>query len=279
MRAVHGQPGLSVKFWGVRGSIPTPSVNNLGYGGNTPCIEVRSDNGVMAIDGGTGARKLGMHLQEKLAGKTLKLHLLLTHFHWDHIQGLPFFMPLYSAENEICFRSGRPPEQVKEVLEGQMSSPYFPVGFERLAARRSFVDSGSQMLQDLNLSVHAFPLNHPQSATGYRIEMDGRVITHASDVEHGDKRLDFILRDYAHNSDVLIYDAQYTPEEYESKRGWGHSTWLEATRISRDCGVKRLVLFHHDPSHDDEKMDQIVEQARSHFDNTDAAREGWEIVL
>jgi ribonuclease BN (tRNA processing enzyme) len=125
------------------------------------------------------------------------------------------------------------------------------------------------------LNVYQFPLNHPQGASGYRIEKDGAVIVHASDVEHGEPRMDSILREHAQNADVLIMDAQYTPEEYESKRGWGHTTWLEATRVARDCGVKQLVLFHHDPGHDDRAINEILACAQRQFENTVAAKEGW----
>jgi len=155
-----------------------------------------------------------------------------------------------------------------------MSTPYFPVNFEFLSAKRSFVGQDTELFRYNGLQVHAFPLNHPQGATGYRIEHGGAVIVHASDFEHGDARMDHILRDHAQNADILIMDTQYTPAQYESKRGWGHSTWLEATRIARDCGVKQLVLFHHDPSHTDGMMDQIVECARGRFENTIAAKEG-----
>ena len=243
-----------------------------------PGIESPTGESVV-IDGGTGIRQLGLSLASKQAGKPLHLHCFLTHFHWDHIQGIPFLPLLYSPANTVTFHSSHTPDQAREVLEGQMSSPYFPVNFELLAARRHFVDVSEKPTKYGDLTVHAFPLNHPQGASGYRLERNGVAIVHASDLEHGNPHLDSVLREYAQNADVLVYDAQFTPEEYESRRGWGHSTWLEATRVAKDAGVKRLVLIHHDPSHDDAVLRNIRTEARQEFEHTDIAEEGWHIDL
>ena len=269
-----------VKFWGVRGSIPTPGLENLVYGGNTPCVEVRLPHGeILIIDGGTGVRQLGLSLVQSADEKPLALNFLMTHFHWDHVQGIPFFTPLYSAANEITFYSGRPAAQLQDILQGQMTHPYFPVDFNLLAARRAFEQVDSDGLKFGSVTVRCFPLHHPQGAFGYRIESHGAVLVHASDREHGHPKLDRVLIEHARDADVLIYDAQYTPDEYEQRRGWGHSTWLEAARVAKEAGVKQLVLFHHDPSHDDECIARITEDARTEFRNTEAAREGMTIEL
>ena len=270
---------LRLKFWGVRGSIASPSPTHMGVGGNTACLELRSPEGTIVIDAGTGVRGLGGRLQAESNGAKLQLHFLFTHFHWDHIQGLPSFAPLFSPETDIVFHSSLAPEHLKKVLQGQMSSPYYPIDLGDTPARKTFSDITQQGFQQCGMSVLPFPLHHPDGATGYRIESGGTVIVHASDFEHGDKSLDRKLREHAQNADILIYDAQYTPEEYDSHKGWGHSTWMEAARVARDCNVKRLVLFHHDPNHDDESMDAILREARSQFENTDIAREGWEITF
>jgi phosphoribosyl 1,2-cyclic phosphodiesterase len=270
---------VRLKFWGVRGSIPVAAYDFLGCGGNTACVELRTKDTILIIDAGTGIRRLGIELQREMLGPQLKVDLLLTHFHWDHIQGLPFFSPLYSPDTEVRFHSTRPASELRELLEGEMSHPYFPVSFELLPARRGFVDLTKNPIRLPHVSVHAFPMNHPQGATGFRIETGGRVITHASDLEHGNAEFDTILREYAQGSDVLIYDAQFTPDEYPARKGWGHSTWLEATRVARDCEVDRLILFHHDPAHEDTMMVDIVTQARKSFERTWAAQEGMEIFL
>lgn len=265
---------MHVKFLGVRGSVPTPTAENLGFGGNTTCLEVRSENNDrLVIDAGTGVRGLNRSPLDDSSDGNLQFHFLMTHFHWDHIQGLPFFAPLFQADSRIAFYSGKDSKTLQRILDVQLSEPYFPA-MKSVAATREFIEFGEHPFHHGRITIHPFPLNHPQGAWGYRMESGGAVMVHASDLEHGNPKLDSVLREYSQNADVLIYDAQYSSEEYESKKGWGHSTWLEATRVARDARVKHLILFHHDPIHDDEAIRGIVEQARRQFENTDAAREG-----
>jgi phosphoribosyl 1,2-cyclic phosphodiesterase len=265
---------IRLKLWGVRGSIPTPQAENMGYGGNTSCLELRlADNQSIVFDAGSGLRNLGAELLRESNGAHLDLKVFLTHFHWDHIQGIPFFAPLFSAGNRITFYS-HCNGSLEEILEGQMVRPYFPIDLASVAARRDFVDLNSQAATILGVTIRPFPLNHPQGAVGYRIETGKTVIVYATDLEHGHARLDTILREYAEGADLLIYDAQYTPEEYAQYSGWGHSTWREAARVAREAHVRRLVLFHHDPWRDDASLDEIGESARHSFDATALAREG-----
>jgi phosphoribosyl 1,2-cyclic phosphodiesterase len=265
---------ISLRFWGVRGSTPTPQLDNLGYGGNTSCLELRLADGQSIIfDAGSGLRNLGTKLLKEANGANLDLKVFLTHFHWDHIQGIPFFAPLFLPGNRVTFHS-HCNGSLEEILEGQMARPYFPIDLASVAARREFVEMDSQAMSFSGLTIRPFPLNHPQGAVGYRIESGRSVIVYATDLEHGDARLDAVLRDYAAGADLLIYDAQYTPEEYGRYRGWGHSTWVEGVQVARQSGARRLLLFHHDPAHNDTFLDQVGDAARAQFDGVDPAREG-----
>ncbi len=264
---------LDIAFWGVRGSTPTPIASNLGFGGNTSCFQIQSGRDSIIIDAGSGIRELG---------RTLKgvrdIDIFLTHFHWDHILGIPFFAPLFLPNFTVTFHSFPTPSEIQSRLHVQMSAPFFTLDFDQAAAKREFRDV-SQVFSKGALQVTAFPLNHPQGAVGYRVEAGARRIVIATDVEHGNAKLDKTLREYAEGADLLVYDAQYTPEEYEARRGWGHSHYAEAANVARDAGVKQLLLSHHDPTHTDTDMARIEQQARALFENTFAAREHQTISL
>lgn len=275
------EASVRLRFWGVRGSTPTPQVENLTFGGNTSCVEIRTAaNDCIIFDAGSGIRNLGQSLMKEAAGQPINVKLFLTHFHWDHIQGMPFFVPIYGPRNNVSFYTGIEGRPLQETLEGQMAKPYFPVDFDQVAAKRDFniIDPGAHV-ESNGVKVIPFPLNHPQNAAGYRIEVNGVVIVYATDYEHGHPKLDTVLRDYAQGADLLICDAQYTPAEYEKHRGWGHSTWLNGVHVARDAKAKQLFLFHHDPTHDDQQMMRITEDARMQFENTTAAWEGFAAVL
>ncbi len=268
---------LVLRFWGVRGSVPAPQPENLGFGGNTPCLEVRFRNGPPLIfDSGTGIRRLGLALlEEHSAGRA---HLFLTHFHWDHIQGIPFFSPLYSPRWQLTFYSALRPSALQRILDRQMKSPYFSAG-SAVRAERRYLQLRSGGVRFGDLRVRPFPLRHPDGAVGYRIDWPRGSIVYASDHEHGSAVHDAALRQHARGADILIYDAQYTPDEYARHEGWGHSTWLEGTRLVRHAQARRLILFHHDPQHDDCAVSDIEAEARTQFRNTIAAREGWSVTL
>jgi phosphoribosyl 1,2-cyclic phosphodiesterase len=267
---------LRLKLWGVRGSTPTPVRENLGYGGNTPCLEVRGGgNEIIILDAGTGIRSLGESLLEEFPREPLKLHIFLTHYHWDHIQGLPLFRPLYREDTSITFYAAARLGPVHDRLSAQMAAPYFPVNFDSIPAHVRFVDLDGAAVDAADLRVHSFPMNHPQGAAGYRIESAHGVIVYASDLEPGHPELDRVVRESSEGASALIYDSQFTPEEYLSHRGWGHSHWREAASVAHDAHVKQLILFHHDPMHSDAAIERIEGDARQLFENSLAAREGW----
>ena len=247
----------------------------MSYGGNTPCLEVQyGDLSPLILDGGSGLRRLGLDRAAKANGHGIDVHLLFSHFHWDHIQGLPFFAPLYQPNNSITFYSSKDPLDLKSILQRQMQPPYFPVDLSSIDERYRYCQIDSAGMPWGDLCIKPFPLRHPGGCTGYRIESPTSCVVYASDHEHGDATYDAILEEHAAGADILIYDAQYTPEEYANRQGWGHSTWLAGARVARAAGVRQLLLFHHDPVHDDRMLDEMVKRAGTEFEHTAAAREG-----
>lgn len=258
---------ISVRCWGVRGSIPTASRDTIGYGGNTPCVELRV-SGVEDIfiwDGGTGLRELGRALR-RMDGQ-VRGFLCFSHFHWDHIQGLPFFEPAYVAGNAFTLVGpAQPTADLVQILSGQMASVYFPVGLDQLGARLTFQEIGEGRLMLGGVEFDTMSSLHPGRALIYRLSHGGKRIVYATDNElplgwkaAGESsayEVERFLR-FFEGADVLIHDAQYTPEELERRRGWGHSAWSDALDIAVASGAKHLVLFHHDPDHGDGILDEI----------------------
>jgi phosphoribosyl 1,2-cyclic phosphodiesterase len=265
---------MNVRFWGVRGSIPTPEPDRLRYGGNTTCLEIGTPDPrePVIIDCGSGVRALGDELMNR---SVRRIHIMLTHFHWDHIQGLPSFAPLFQSGAEITIYSNRSTLEACLLLSAQMADPFFPVTFAELNSLVEFrqVECGKQFAIGA-LKVEPFLLNHPQGAVGYRLESEGRVVVHASDHESGVAEIDAGLIRAARGANLLVMDAQYTPEEYPAKIGWGHSSYAHAADAAQAAGVKQLMLFHHDPAHSDDFLDQMLADAQKCFAATGMACEG-----
>ncbi|CAD5979739.1 Ribonuclease Z [Planktothrix tepida] len=278
------QNQFTVHFWGVRGSIACPGSETVRYGGNTPCIEMRVGTERLIFDGGTGLRVLGQSL---LAQMPVTAHLFFTHYHWDHIQGFPFFVPAFIKINTFYIYGTIAPDgsTVQHRLNDQMLHPNFPVPLQIMGADLKFVDIsvGNSINISNEITVETALLNHPGEAVGYRVNWRNYSAAYVSDTEHFPDHLDENVLFLARNADVLIYDATYTDEEYHaektSKVGWGHSTWQEAVKIAKAAKVKRLVIFHHDPLHNDDFMDKIGEQVAEQFPNSLIAREGLSIQL
>lgn len=271
---------MKLRFWGVRGSVPTPHADRLRYGGNTTCLEFStpSSEEIVLIDAGSGLRALGEDLEQRPTVR--RIHILISHFHWDHIQGLPHFPPLFQPSAEIVFYSSYPAAQTCALLQAQMSDPYFPMAFEAVPAQTRFrqIARGKPFAAG-PFTVEAFALHHPQGAEGFRLEAEGRVIVHASDHEYGQPETDAVLVDLAREADLLIMDAQYTPREYAAKVGWGHSTYAQAAQLARQAAVRRLALFHHDPAHNDAFLDAMLADAKQLFPTSDMAREGCDLAV
>lgn len=264
---------MKIRFWGVRGSIAAPGPDTAAVGGNTSCVELVCGATRLVLDAGTGLRGLGQELVAR--EEATDVTLLLSHYHWDHIQGLPFFVPVYRKDTKLTVIGGANGVMgVRETLERQMSAPTFPVRLDEVGARLTMREARFGESFDVGeATVRVAKGNHPGGVLAYRVEHEGRSIVYATDTEHY-ACVDPALRALAEGADVLVYDAQYTQEEYAAKVGWGHSTWKAGTDLARAAGVGTLVLYHHDPMRSDEGVRRIEEAARSVFPDTVAAREG-----
>jgi phosphoribosyl 1,2-cyclic phosphodiesterase len=265
---------LTVRFFGVRGSIATPGAE-MTAGGNTSCLEVRAGDTRIILDAGTGLRVLG---NEQMARGGRHATILLSHLHWDHVSGLPFFTPMYVPGHRIEIASGpngvMPLEQAMREL---FRAPFFPVEFDDLGGTVSMRElRANERFTIGDITVTMARLNHPDPVYGYRLEHAGQSIVYATDTEHF-SCVDPTLRALASGADILIYDAQYTPDEYPSKVGWGHSTWQAGAELARAAAVPQLVLFHHDPMRNDAQLAALESAARAALPGTIAAREGLEL--
>jgi len=263
-----------VAFWGVRGSIAVPGTETLKYGGNTPCVSVEHDDTMLILDAGTGIRRLGLRLHKGARGKPLDIHLLVSHTHWDHIQGFPFFVPALIKGNQVSIYG--PPSVEKpldKVLRGQMDPQYFPVALGDLAASIRVTELRGEQFAIGPFQISSTYLNHPGVTLGFRIEVAGKVLVYAPDNEPYRHLLSRSIseededgRTYARQrdnglvklfreADLVIADAQYTPDEYKVKMGWGHSNYLDTVEVALTAKARRLALFSHDPMHDDDAVD------------------------
>ena len=273
---------MKVTYFGCRGSLPAPGPGTLKYGGNTTCLLVETEKATLIVDAGSGLRNLGNALLGKAFGKGKGVaSFFFTHVHWDHIHGFPFFVPGYITGNRFEFYGiDSMGYSLEQVLSLQQQFQTFPVMFEEMPADMHFnTIEEDQTIEVEDILVRARRLNHPGGVLAYRIEADGKTLTFATDVEHY-SILDDRLVELAQGSDLLVYDSQFTPKEYESHIGWGHSTYEEAVKIAKAAGVKELHLTHHDPDHDDAFLElKILAPAKKLFDSVSLAREGWTFKL
>jgi len=272
---------LKIKFWGVRGSVPTPIPECMGVGGNTSCVQVITpDNDLIILDAGTGLRMLGKNLVKKQEHLNRQIHLLLTHTHWDHIQGLPFFRLLNHPENQITiYGANKPRQSLASILNKQMSFEYFPVSLDEVAAEVLFHPLQEETFSIGNIRIQTAAFNHPGGVYAYRLQLGKQVLVYATDMEYTKENLDPRLIQFCSEADLLIFDAQYTPEELLYKTGWGHSSHLLAAHLAQKAQVKQLFLFSHDPDHHDQDLEIMEAEAQKLFSETHLAREGLSIDL
>lgn len=298
---------MRLKFWGVRGSIPTPGPSTLRFGGNTSCLEVRADGEIIVLDAGTGIAPLGSKLGEEFRGRPLEVTVLISHTHWDHIQGFPFFEPAYNPNNRVRilgFKGAR--EGLQATLSSQMESPYFPITMSQMPSNIIIEELRDLKFKIGSVSVEATYLNHPGLCVGYRINSSCGSISYLPDnepyqrfkyhtsgsaaanspeaIEYA-RRQDQRIIDFVQGSDVLVIDSQYDSIEYQKRIGWGHGCVDDVIALALSAKVKKLFLFHHDPRHDDKHIESMVEWARNFTlmlgeeIEVAAAEEGLEVVL
>lgn len=266
---------MEIRFWGVRGSVAVSGPEVVRAGGNTPCVELRCDGETLILDGGTGLRALGA-----ARGAPLRAAIAFSHVHWDHIQGVPFFAPLYHPDSAITLLGAvRPSGDLRDALAAQMRPPRFPIGLDAFRATMSFgaLDPGDAR-EHGPFRITSIDLDHPDGVRAIRVEAGGRTLVYATDVEHGTTIDDRLVR-FAVGADLLVHDAQYLDDEYfgrtgPSRRGWGHATVEQAAEVARRAQVGRLALFHHDPARNDRQVDALETLARRRWQATFAAREG-----
>lgn len=278
---------IKVTFWGVRGSIPTPGKDFVKYGGNTSCVEVRFGDTILIFDAGTGMRDLGRSMVSEFNGDPLEVHILISHTHWDHIQGFPFLDLAYMKDNKIKLYGGQSVSSLEKLILGQMDREYFPVSLFELAAEIEFVELMDNPFTINDLKIYYTHLFHPALSLGYRVEYKDKVIVYATDNEilndpdlegYNVKNIGNLIKD----ADILIADCQYTSEEYASKIGWGHSSIEKVVEIAGKFGVKNVFAFHHDPLRTDKEIDAQIRKVRRHAQKplkVYAAREKTSIII
>jgi phosphoribosyl 1,2-cyclic phosphodiesterase len=272
-------PDFYVRFWGVRGSIACPGPDTIRYGGNTSCLEIGCSGRLMVFDAGTGIHALGADiLRNRSPEAPFAANLFFTHTHFDHICGFPFFAPAFKPDSRLCIWAGHllPERTVREVLIYLMMDPLFPIPIDAMRAELDFHDfvAGESLEPMDGVSLRTAPLNHPNRATGYRVEHGGRSICYVTDTEHVPGKPDQNILDLVRGADLFIYDSTYTDEEFSDHVDWGHSTWQEGVRLADAAEVGTLVVFHHNPDHDDAAMDRIAAEAEAARPGTVVAREG-----
>jgi phosphoribosyl 1,2-cyclic phosphodiesterase len=275
-------PAYKLRIWGARGTVPTPGPDKLEFGGNTSCLSVAiGDREHVILDCGSGARLLGNSIAEQDSDLGGRYHIFLTHYHFDHVEGLPLFHPLYDPGSHITIHGfSADGQSVREIVESLIRPPYFPVSIAAVPSRVDYVTLDEEPRTIADLHVSPLSLNHPDGCLSFRLDRGERRIVYATDHEHGVEETDRALIEFSRGADYLIYDTTYMRAEYEElRRGWGHSTWYAAVQVARAAGVGTLILFHHHPDHTDAELHELLRISREECPSTVAATEGLELPL
>ncbi len=272
-----------IKFFGVRGSIPVCGEGFQKFGGNTTSILLEGTKRTVILDAGTGIRELGKEMaQDPHLGIDRPCFLAFSHFHWDHIQGLPFFVPAYDPRRTFTISAigrERRGKDLRSIFETQMQEEYFPVTLDAMGAKIEFLQTTEDQMSVDTAFVKVIKHNHPGGAYSYRFQdTEGKGVVYCTDIEHGE-RIDPQIVAFARDADLLIHEGQYTPEELPRHQGWGHSSWAQAVEVAEQARVRRLIITHHDPDHSDAFLDGVENQCQARFPDTVLAREKMEIVI
>ena len=274
---------MKIKFYGVRGSIPVCGREYERYGGNTTCISIHREkaNRIAVLDAGTGIRKFGRDLAEKGISQSL-INIMFTHFHWDHIQGFPFFAPCYNPNQRIgilTMGKKRKIKSLKEIFSLQMQKEFFPIKLDKMGARFEFFHYGeNEIIHGAKVKAVAQYHKYLGGSYGFRLDDEDVSLVVCTDVEHI-RGIDKNIVAFAKDADLLVHDGQYTAEEYKTHKGWGHSTWEQAVEVAERAHAKKLIITHHDPDHDDLFLDGIEEKCKKAFPNSLLAKEGMELEV
>ncbi|MGB5238696.1 MAG: MBL fold metallo-hydrolase [Flavobacteriaceae bacterium] len=273
---------ITTTFYGTRGSLPIADPDYLEFGGNTTCISFHrhATGSIGILDAGTGIRALGKYINKEFPEQK-EIGIFFSHFHWDHIQGLPFFDPAYNPNRVInigAVGEGGKFTDLRTIFKNLMLEEYFPIQLENMGARFNFNFTETDVLEEEDVVLKAVKQNHPGGSWGYRIEVDNRIIVICTDLEHGENINEEIV-EFARGADLLIHEAQYTDEELLTHKGWGHSSFNQAIEVAERAGAKMLAMTHHDPDHDDEFLRKIEKQCQDRFKYCVLAREGMSIEV
>ncbi len=267
-----------ITFWGVRGSFPTPDHDKMNTGGHTSCVSLENEDEIIIMDMGTGIKNLGKQIVSN-PNSPSKINIILSHYHWDHIIGFPMFLPLFSDKYQINIYGKKEAIELKKIIEHMLNPIFWPVSMNDFKAELNFYNIGDEIKISSSITIKTQIHHHPNGAFSYKILSDDKIISYVTDCEYLTGSPSEKIIKFSNNSDLLIHDAHFTPEDLINHKGWGHSSWEQATLIANKSNSKQLALFHHSPEYNDNQINEIESNAKQVFKQTIAARQGLVIYL